>query len=226
LSLRIVLAEPRRLLRDVLAEALSDDMNLEVFATDGNLAATLLQLTRADARVVVASSALMDGLADLCGRLKGVDNAPYVLVFDSLGSIDMLVNAIEAGAAGYVTGHGGLAGLVDAIHTIASGRSVVPSTMLGPLLRRLIERQREAALAAERLVKLTPREREVLSLLVEGRDAAGIAAMLVISPETARTHIQRVLRKLGVHSRLEAITLVATTGLADRLARMVDRSAS
>jgi two-component system, NarL family, nitrate/nitrite response regulator NarL len=75
-------------------------------------------------------------------------------------------------------------------------------------------------------VTLTPREREVLSLLVEGRDATGIAAVLFISPETARTHVQRVLRKLGVHSRLEAITLVATTGLADRLERMVERNAS
>jgi two-component system, NarL family, nitrate/nitrite response regulator NarL len=225
-SLRIVVAEPRRLLRDALTEALRDGYGFEVTATDGDVAATMLQTERVRPPVVLVAATIRDNLTVLCERLRGSEDGPRVLVVDSEGSDKMLLHAIESGAAGYVTGHGGLAGVTEAIHTIARGESVVPPAMLGTLLRRLIERQREAARAAERLVMLTPREREVLSLLVEGRDAAGIAAVLFISPETARTHVQRVLRKLGVHSRLEAITLVATTGLAGRLERMVERSAS
>jgi DNA-binding NarL/FixJ family response regulator len=225
-SLTIVLAEPRLLLRDAFMEALQDGYGFHVSSTNGSPGATLLQAERLAPAVILIAATLRDGLPRLCERLRGLDDPPRALVFDGEGSEDMLLHAIESGAAGYVTGHGGLAGVVEAIHTIARGESVVPPAMLGPLLRRLIERQRQAAQAAERLVTLTPREREVLSLLVDGRDAAGIAATLYISPETARTHIQRVLRKLGVHSRLEAITLVATTGLADRLERMVERSAS
>jgi two-component system, NarL family, nitrate/nitrite response regulator NarL len=225
-SLRIVFAEPRRLLRDAFTEALHAGYGFEVTATDDDTAAILLQVERVQPAVVVVASALRDNLPPLCERLHGLHGAPRVLVFDGKGSEETLLHAIESGAAGYVTGHGGLVGIAEAINTIARGDSVVPPAMLGPLLRRLIERQREAAQAAERLVGLTPREREVLSLLVEGRDAAGIAAMLFISPETARTHVQRVLRKLGVHSRLEAITLVASTGLADRLEQMVERNAS
>jgi two-component system, NarL family, nitrate/nitrite response regulator NarL len=226
-SSRIVLVEPRRLLRDALTEALRDGYRLEVAATDGDAAATLLQIERTRASVVVvAATTQRDGLPKLCERLNGLVDPPPVLVLDGAGSDEMLLHAIESGAAGYVTGHGGLAGIVEAIHTIARGESVVPPAMLGTLLRGLIERQREAAEAAERLVTLTRRELEVLSLLVEGQDATRIAAVLVISPETARTHVQRVLRKLGVHSRLEAMTLVATTGLAERLDRMVERSVS
>ena len=98
--------------------------------------------------------------------------------------------------------------------------------MLGPLLRHLIERRREAASAADQLVQLTPREREVLALLADGLDQRAIGAALFISPETARTHIQRLLRKLGVHSRAEAVDLITRNGLVDRLERMVERSTS
>jgi DNA-binding NarL/FixJ family response regulator len=223
-TLRIIFAEPRRLLRDAFAEALHQDHCFEVTATDGDVDATILQTQRVRPSVVVVPS--RHDLPHLCARLQELDGAPPTLVFDRLGSEDSLLHAIESGAAGYVTGNGGLAGLAQAVHAIANGDSVVPPAMLGPLLRRLIERQREAASAMERLVVLTPREREVLALLAEGRDAAGIASVLFISPETARTHLQRVLRKLGVHSRREAIALVATSGLAERLGRMVERSAS
>jgi two-component system, NarL family, nitrate/nitrite response regulator NarL len=225
-SRHVILADPRRLLREAFAEALSGRHAFVVTATDGDLAVTLLQVERVQPRVVVVAAALRDTLPELCEQLRHLTGSPRALVFDGEGSDEMLLHAIESGAAGYVTGHGGLTGIAEAIHTIARGETVVPPAMLGTLLRRLIERQREAARAVERLVTLTPREREVLSLLVEGRDPTRIASLLFISPETARTHVQRVLRKLGVHSRLEAITLVATTGLADRLERMVERSAS
>jgi DNA-binding NarL/FixJ family response regulator len=226
MSSRVVVAEPRRLVRDAVTEALRLDFGLDVVCTDGALESTVLQAARVRASVVVVAAVLRESLPALCERLSRSECIARVLVVDGDGSDENLLYAIESGAAGYVTGHGGLAGFVEAMRTIERGETVVPPAMLGTLLRRLIERQREAVRAAERLAALTPREREVLALLVEGRDVAAIAAALFISPETARTHVQRVLRKLGVHSRLEAIALVATTGLADRLERMVERSAS
>jgi DNA-binding NarL/FixJ family response regulator len=224
--MRVVYAEPQRLLRETMCEALRDLYNLEVTATDGELDTTLLQVARVHPPVVIASSVLHEALPNLCDRLRKEEESSRLLVLDGIGSDKRLLHAIESGAAGYITGHGGLAAVAEAVAALARGESVVPPAMLGTLLRRLIERQREAAQAAERLVALTPREREVLALLVDGLDAARIADLLFISPETAKTHVQRVLRKLGVHSRLEAIALVATTGLADRLERMVERSAS
>ena len=90
--------------------------------------------------------------------------------------------------------------------------------MLGALLQRLIHRRRERDEALKRMAKLTRREREVLALLAQGADNDGIAQHLVISPETARTHIQNVLGKLDVHSRLEAAAFVTQNGILDDLA--------
>jgi two-component system, NarL family, nitrate/nitrite response regulator NarL len=77
----------------------------------------------------------------------------------------------------------------------------------------LIRRRQEHDEALRRLSRLTSREREVLSLLAQGGDNDSIAQVLVISPQTARTHIQNVLVKLGVHSRLEAAALAIHNGL-------------
>jgi two-component system nitrate/nitrite response regulator NarL len=93
--------------------------------------------------------------------------------------------------------------------------------MLGPLLSRLILRRREQDDALRRAGRLTRREREVLALLAEGGDNDAIAQRLVISPQTARTHIQNVLSKLGVHSRLEAAAFVIQNGILEDLAGAV-----
>jgi DNA-binding NarL/FixJ family response regulator len=89
--------------------------------------------------------------------------------------------------------------------------------MLGALLQRLIQRRRERDGSLRQMAKLTRREREVLALLAQGGDNDEIAQTLVISPETARTHIQNLLGKLGVHSRLEAAAFVIQNGILDEL---------
>jgi DNA-binding NarL/FixJ family response regulator len=89
--------------------------------------------------------------------------------------------------------------------------------MLGSLLQRLIYRRREQDDAMRKVAKLTRRERQVLSLLANGADNDGIAQALVISPETARTHVQHVLGKLGMHSRLAVAAFVVSNGLIEEL---------
>jgi len=224
-ELRVLIVDPRAIIRAAVAESLVEDHQVNVAATADDIGSTLLQAARVEPTVVVVSTSLDHALSSFCSRLHGMEKPPRILVFDAEPDADALLDAIESGADGYATGVHGMSGLAAAIRAIARGESVVPAAMLGSLLRHLIQRQREAAVAAERLVNLTPREREVLALLVEGLDQDRIAAALVISPETARTHLQRVLRKLGVHSRVEAVALVARTGLADRLQHIVERSA-
>jgi two-component system nitrate/nitrite response regulator NarL len=91
--------------------------------------------------------------------------------------------------------------------------------MLGPLLSTLINSKREREEAILKLFRLTQREREVLAILTDGGDNTTIAGTLVISPRTAKTHIQSVLTKLGVHSRLEAAAFVRRNGLRADLMR-------
>jgi two-component system, NarL family, response regulator DevR len=225
-GVRMILLDPRRLPREALAESLRLDHGLDVAATTSDVPSTLLQAERLHPDVVAISSILNGQLAIICRELRTHVVSSRVLVVDGQPSEDALLHAIESGADGYSSGADGIPGLATSIRALARGEAVVPPAMLGPLLRRLIERQREAATATERLVRLTPREREVLALIATGLDQGGIAAELVISPETARTHVQRVLRKLGVRSRVEAIALVSQSGMANRLERMIERSSS
>ena len=88
--------------------------------------------------------------------------------------------------------------------------------MLGELLHTLIRRRREDDAALARFNRLSRREQEVLGLMVDGLDHQQIAAELIMSPHTARTHIQKVLEKLGVHSRLEAARFALDNNLLER----------
>src|SRR5919106_687622 len=129
------------------------------------------------------------------------------VVLESESDVEVVAEArdgLEAGASGYLTKESPLAELIDAARAIHRGETLIPRRMLGALLARLIRRRREQDEALRRMSKLTRREKEVLALLAGGGDNDAIAQALVISPQTARTHIQNVLGKLGVHSRLEA----------------------
>lgn len=223
---RLVLAEPRTRVREALAEALDAYPDLEVVARTDDAATSLLQLERTGARLLLIGAGMRADLASTCAEVRRLPSRPRALFLDQEPDEDHLLQAIEAGVDGYTTGVNGLSLLVEDIRVTARGESVVPSAMLGPLLRRLIQRRREAEEAGERLSALTSREREVLGLLVEGHHHHEIAAALVISPETARTHVQRILKKLDVHSRAEAIGLAVRSGLAEQLQRALERSAS
>jgi two-component system nitrate/nitrite response regulator NarL len=131
---------------------------------------------------------------------------------------ETLVEALEAGARGYLSKESPVEELIEGIRAVYRGGTAITATMVGYLVDRLLRRRREQDDARRRVYQLSPREREVLALLVRGGDNDGIAQALVISPQTARTHIQNMLPKLGVHSRLEAAAFVARHGLIDELA--------
>src|SRR5205823_371105 len=106
-----------------------------------------------------------------------------------------------------------LSDLLTATRAVARGDTVIPPGMLGEFVDLLLHRRRSQDAAIRVLSRLTRREREVMALLADGADNDRIAQALIISPETARTHIQRVLTKLGVHSRLAAAAFVAQNGI-------------
>jgi DNA-binding NarL/FixJ family response regulator len=159
--------------------------------------------------------------------VDGVDGAPAesaamaaaggrrVLVLNGRADVTTLVACLEAGALGYQTKDLDLPGLAAAVAAVSAGEAVVPRHMLGGLLRGLIDRRRQDDDKVRRYNTLTKREREILGLLGRGEDQDGIATSLVISPQTARTHIQNVLTKLEVHSRMEAVAFAHELGIED-----------
>jgi two-component system NarL family response regulator len=151
-----------------------------------------------------------------CAALRASESDSRVVIMCDGGDNRVLLSALEAGADGFVTYHSTLAELSQAVDAVARGEAFVPPRMLGTLLKSLIVRTREEDGFARRVSRLSRREYEVFALLVAGKDQAVIAKELVISPATARTHMQNVLRKLEVHSRLEATALAIQFDLFGR----------
>jgi DNA-binding NarL/FixJ family response regulator len=126
-----------------------------------------------------------------------------------------LLSALSAGAHGFVTHAMRLHQVVAALVQTGAGEVAIPTSMLGGLLRQLIDKRRREDAAVQSFHRLSQREREVLCLLAKGNSHDSIASTLVISPQTARTHIQNVLEKLEVHSRVEAANLALEHGLVE-----------
>jgi DNA-binding NarL/FixJ family response regulator len=217
--IRVLLADEQSLFRDAVKVVLSSESDLVVVgeAGDGIQAVSEAERVRPDVALLDASLPNCDGIRATQQISLRVPTC-RVIVFSAQEDEQILVQALEAGASGYLSKGSALVDLIDATRAVHRGDALIPPRMLGALLKRLIHRRRERDDALKRMSKLTRREREVLALLSQGSDNDAIAQLLVISPETARTHIQNVLGKLGVHSRLEAAAFVTQNGLLDDLA--------
>lgn len=159
---------------------------------------------------VVVIALDLPGSVEAIGRL---DPGAAVLALDVLEDPERMLDAFERGANGYATSSSGLQRLLEAIETVSMGSAYVPPTLLGHVLRRVVQRRREERSALEILESLTAREREVFELAAKGLGHSEVADRLYISPGTARTHLQRVFGKLDVHSRAELVALAAQCGL-------------
>ena len=192
---------------DVVGEACDIDSALAALAVD-----------RAD--VVITEFGLLGGGPELCAAIKGDERfgqSVRVLVIGGHRSDDIeLMDAVHAGADGFVNEADGVEALRDAIGRVARGEASIPGAMLGSLLRTLIRDRREQDEAVERFSRLSTREREVAALIADGLDNAAIGERMFVSQNTARTHVQNILRKLEVSSRLEVASMVHTFGLLDR----------
>jgi DNA-binding NarL/FixJ family response regulator len=212
-EVRVFLADGHSLFRDALSTALAAELDLVVVGEARDGLEAVAEATRTEPQVAVLDADLPNGDGAAAGLIR--DRLPEcrIVILAAEEDPEVLTSAVEVGASGYVTKASPLSELVEAIRSVHRGDTLVPAQMLGGLLERLIRRRQEQDEAVRRLGRLTAREREVLSLLAQGGDNDSIAQALVISPQTARTHIQNVLVKLGVHSRLEAAALAIQNGL-------------
>lgn len=217
-KVRVLLADEQSLFREALRVVLESEDDLEVVAEarDGVQAVAEAERTQPQLAILDADLPNCDGIG-AAAMIR--DRLPQCQVLVLAGSEDLrtLIEALEAGASGYLTKGAPLSELIRAARQVHRGETLIPPGMLGPLLAQFIRRRRVQGEAYKRLARLTRREREVLRYLADGASNEAIAQALVISPETARTHIQKVLGKLGVHSRLEAAAFVVQNEMRDEL---------
>jgi DNA-binding NarL/FixJ family response regulator len=217
-QVRLLLADEQALFREAVRVALESEGDLKVVAEARDGVQAVMEAERAAPDV-----ALLDADLPRCDGVRATslirERVPAcgVVIVSSDDSSHLLEQALDVGARGFVTKSSLLSDLLSATRAVDRGETLIPSGMLGDLVGRWSQRHREQYEAVWLLSKLTKREREVLGLLIEGRGTEAIARSLVISPQTARTHVQNILSKLGVHSRLEAAALFNDTGVLDGL---------
>jgi DNA-binding NarL/FixJ family response regulator len=209
------------LFRDAFARVLDDEVDLSLVDVIHDPDRAEEACARLLPAVAVVDGGGRSARAALraCRAIKAQMSRTKVLLTSETEDAGLLLRAVETGIDGFASREDTLAELLDATRAVARGEARIPPRMLGVLLADLIQRRREEDAILERLAALTSRERQVAALLAAGLNRDAVAAELVISPETARTHIQRVLAKLGVHSQLEAAAVIASSEAALRFAR-------
>ena len=203
--MRILVAHRSPSVAEGLAHSLGEELDVAVVAvttawteewpTDGDG----LDIALVDAQLAP------DRAAELCRGL--VENGiRAIMLVDPAAATHLAL--LEHGAAGLAVTTDGLPGAFAAVRTVMAGHVHIPAHLLGSVLHELIVERRDAQPDfTDRVATLSPREREVLALLGAGAGTREIAARLVISPYTAKTHINRLLGKLGLASRTEAFAL-------------------
>jgi DNA-binding NarL/FixJ family response regulator len=215
---RIVLADDEQLFRAALRSALDDEPGLSVVAQAGSAEQAMTQIVELQVHLALIATSLHDvPVQQLCASVKAQSPQCKVLVLDDEPRHETLVASLRSGADGYLTRDVAFSHLVECIHALLAGQAWVPPAMLSGLLFELIQRRREEDAGLRRFERLSRREREVLAALASGKDAAQTAAELAISTQTARTHIQNVLSKLEVHSRVEAASFAFEPAIHERL---------
>jgi DNA-binding NarL/FixJ family response regulator len=217
LTKKIIMADDDGLFRAALRVSLDNEPGLRVLAEVSDTDSLISACARGGADMVLLSADLPGGstVASTCRRLLLAQPDLAVLALTESDDEGLLLQLLDAGAIGYVTRNSRLSDLVHSVHAALRGEACIPRGMLGGLLKELISRRRKADAGSTRINKLSHREKQVLRELTEGRDGEEIAARLFISPQTVRTHIQNVMAKLEVHSRVEAANLARELGLLD-----------
>ena len=207
--IRVVIADDQALVRAGLAALLGSEPDIDVVgvAADGTQALALARDLRPDVACLDIRMPGMNGIEvarALCG--PGADPSIPVLMLTTFDLDDYVFGALEAGASGFLLKDADPEVIVGAVRQVAAGNGTLDQALTRRILREFVDRRRLQPVTGARADGLlTAREREVLLLLAEGMSNEEIAAALVVEVSTVKSHLARMLPKLGVRSRLQAV---------------------
>ncbi|MCX4526247.1 MULTISPECIES: LuxR C-terminal-related transcriptional regulator [unclassified Streptomyces] len=218
MGVRVMVVDEHRLLAEALASALKLRGHRVLAAAAPAAGAAELVISRAPEVCLFGTATPADpGVFEPVVRIKRERAQIAVVVLGPVPSPRGIAAAFAAGASGYVRHDERIEGVERALAKARAGEVAIAPQLLQGAFSELLNPAAQPDDEGSRLLRLlTPREVEVLVRVAEGEDTRLIAAGMAIAPSTARTHVQRVLMKLGVGSRLEAAALAARTGLLDR----------
>jgi DNA-binding NarL/FixJ family response regulator len=211
---RVLLVDDDDLMRAGLKAVLSSDARVEVVgeAANGRAAVERVRSARPDLVLMDVRMPDLDGIA-ATREVLAASPEVKVVILTTFEEDDYIFGALNAGASGFLLKRTEPEQLLDAIQTVAAGDSLLSPSVTRTVIDRMA-RQPTPELGSSRLLDdLTPREREVLALLARGLSNSEIAAELVIEESTAKTHVKRVLMKLRLRDRIQAVIFAYESGL-------------
>jgi DNA-binding NarL/FixJ family response regulator len=211
---RVLVVDDDDLMRAGLKAVLSSDEEIEVVgeAGDGRAAVAEAGARRPDVVLMDVRMPDLDGIA-ATRELLTVSPEIKVAILTTFEQDDYIFGALNAGASGFLLKRTKPEELLAAVHTLAAGDSLLSPSVTRRVIERMAERPVADPAASRRLDTLTPREREVLELIARGLSNGEIAAAFVIEESTVKTHVKRILMKLRLRDRVQAVIFAYESGL-------------
>jgi DNA-binding NarL/FixJ family response regulator len=212
--IRVLFVEDHQLLAEALSAMLSRELDMEIVGVAGSVAeAKVLARERVD--VVLMDYRLPDGTgAEATRAIKARWPAARVVMLTALKDDETVLESIQAGADGYLTKDRAADDVVQAVRSAYAGETLLPRSVIVEIARR-VAMAREKGDDRRIIEPLTPRELEVLRALTDGLSTPEICERLYIAPNTLRTHVQNIMGKLRVHSKLEAVAFALKNRLVE-----------
>ncbi|MER5957066.1 response regulator [Streptomyces sp. NPDC056121] len=212
--LRVLLADDQTLVRTGFRLILgADGIDVVAEATNGTEAVEAVRRTRPDVVLMDIRMPEMDGLEATRRILSGATDNPRVIILTTFDLDRYVYAALSAGASGFLLKDVTPEQLTAAVRTVRTGDALLAPAITRRLVQRFTQHGSDTTALHRDLASLTPRELEVLGLLARGLSNAELATRLHLAEATVKTHVARILAKLGLRDRVQAVIVAYETGL-------------
>jgi DNA-binding NarL/FixJ family response regulator len=215
-SISCLVADDQAMVREGFGALLAAQPDVTVVgqAADGADAVQLARDLQPDVILMDVRMPVMDGLEATRRILEHApDEAPRVLMLTTFDLDEYVYDALRSGASGFLLKDAPADELVHAVRVVAAGDALVSPSVMRRLIADFVAQPQRVRAEPVALDVLTPREREVLGLVARGLSNAEISTMLVVAPQTTKTHVGRILRKLNLRDRAQAVVAAYESGL-------------
>ena len=214
MTIRVLVADDQGMVRSGFSILLNAQPDIEVVgeAVNGQEAIARAAELRPDVILMDVRMPVLDGL-QATRQITGADGAPRVLVLTTFDLDDYVYEALRSGASGFLLKDASARELADAVRLVAAGDALLAPGVTRRLIAEFARMGAPRAPSRKQLEGLTERESEVLALVARGMSNGEIADQLVVAEQTVKTHVSRILMKLGLRDRTQAVVLAYESGL-------------